>query len=180
MVTYRRTAAVHFIFARISFIFLTNAILIASQFGGTGALAQGVRVETKEQIINQRQTGWERVLTDKDPNLSHWHWEPITNAYRKVQIHRINDPSQRHTALKEPPPAQYQSGQYPISTSNNFRSSADGNGKILRQAPVNAPSMKPTVYTYGTLLKNPSHLNSEQQRQTRVAGKIIRVRNSNI
>jgi hypothetical protein len=180
MVTNRRTATVHCAFARVRVLLLAIAILILCPFGGTSAMAQGVRVETKEQIINQRQIGWERVLTDKDPNLSHWHWEPITNAYRQVQVRRINEPGQRHAVLKEPLAAQHQGGQYPIGTSSSLRVSADGNGKIIRQAPVSAPLAKPTVYTYGTLLRSPSHLDSEQQRQTRVAGKIIRVRNSNI
>ncbi len=145
--------------------------LIVIQLCAAGVFAQGVRVErieTKERVVNKREAGWEKALTEKDPNLSHWHWEPINNSYKTLQVKRIYEKSHKPLAYKAYTPG--------VASS----SSNDLNGKIMRQAPVSSPAPKPTVYTYGTPSGSPSHLDFKQQTHTDVAGKIIRLRDSNI
>ncbi|HEY9759909.1 MAG TPA: hypothetical protein V6C97_32415 [Oculatellaceae cyanobacterium] len=139
------------------------------------AAGQGVRVERTEQIVNQRQVGWEHVLTDRDPNLSHWHWEPITNAYKKVQSRTLYDPGRQNTALNEPR-ARIKN---PAATQANYRNYADANGKLIRTQ-TSSPVATPTVLTYGQIIKSPPATMSNQQAHMKVAGKIVRMKNSNI
>lgn len=141
------------------------------------AAGQGVRIERTEQIVNQRQVGWEHVLTDRDPNLSHWYWEPITNAYKKVQSRTLYDPARQNAPHSQP--CTRRSITNPTTTQANYRSYADASGQLIRPQMSN-PAVRPTVLTYGQILKSPPAAMCNQQAHMKVAGKIVRMKNSNI
>ena len=156
-------------------IFLLPILLVWATCSGSEVYAQGLKIETKEQVFNQRQVGWEHVLVDKDPNLAHWHWIPITNSYRNIQTRNIYSRTQPLTqaAGKTSPvsPAAKQAA--------NMRSAVNTHARIIRQAQTsnNTPA-QPLVYSYAP--SNPSRTRAAQQTKTKVAGQIIRVRGTNI
>jgi hypothetical protein len=72
--------------------FLTiTAFSSVSLFAVSPAFAQGVHVEVSEQTTNGRVFGWEHNLTERDPNLSHWHWEPMDASSHQRSVRRYVD-----------------------------------------------------------------------------------------
>jgi hypothetical protein len=143
------------------------------------AAGQGVRVERSEQMVSQRQVGWEHVLTDRDPNLSHWHWEPITNSYRQVQMRTIYEPARQTAALSEQGSRIKSTAKLPNSAKAvvSNRSTCDLNGRVIKNT-LNSSVAPPTVLTYGHTIK--SKAASTQCTQTKVAGKVLRLQDSDI
>jgi hypothetical protein len=118
--------------------------------------AQGVRYEVTEQSSSSRIVGWERGLTQRDPNLANWHWEPISTSNHRYDIKRIQDPNQPAAAE---PVAHYTKTAYVkpihlalpnvVHTAANTTTRSDLSGKLLRnnaETPVTAQARPVATY----------------------------------
>ncbi len=126
--------------------------------------AQGIRYEVSEQTSVHRVSGWEHTLTDRDPNLRNWHWEPITTSNHNVNVRKFVDPSDPN-AGNAAPVMKYEQSHYvkpihvPMPTvvrngggyngSANSRSQSDVAGKLMRSnnnAPITAQARPVATY----------------------------------
>lgn len=141
--------------------------------------ANGNRVEYHDHMTYGRISGWERDLTYRDPNLSHWHWEPIgVSAHvrtrtvsgeaiptvQKVQ-HYVKSVYVKPIHVAMPNSQQVNGGR---------NSSADINGKLLSPSKNrnNLLAQSPAVATYSTYSSNST--TSSAAARSAVAGKLLR------
>ncbi|HEY9755589.1 MAG TPA: hypothetical protein V6C97_10535 [Oculatellaceae cyanobacterium] len=158
-----------------SFLALASCLVVAAP-----SQAQGVRYEVTEQSSTSRVVGWERGLTQRDPNLANWHWEPITSSNHRFDVKRIQDPNQPAAAE---PVAHYTKTPYVkpihvalpnvVHTAANTNTRSDLNGKLLHNnAETAVTAQARPVATY----KDYSHGEvggSSNSAQTNLSGTII-------
>lgn len=146
------------------------------------ASAQGIHYEVTETESSGRVYGWEHELTDRDPNLSHWHWEPIGAHSHQRNVRRIVDPNATASAK----PLEIVRSHYikPIhvplpGTGSNGGSSttADLNGKLLKKSHGSAViAQSKAISTYSDYAKTGStHESYSSAVKTQVAGNIVRI-----
>lgn len=165
-------------------LFTSFAVLAFSLICISPAFAQGVHVEVTEQTTNGRVFGWEHNLTERDPNLSHWHWEPIGASLHQRTVKRYVD----QTASKAQPteivrthyvkpihvalPSIARNGTIFSSASDT---TTDTSAKLLRrkQGPA-AIAQTMAVATYSDYARGGASLASQVQAvKTQVAGNIV-------
>ena len=148
---------------RLARMIFTSILTVASCLvvGASPSQAQGIRYEVSESTTNQRIVGWEHNLTERDPNLSKWHWEPINTSAHNINVKKIVDPA-NPTAVA---PVNYEKSHYvkpihvafPTVTHNsngyngnsNSRSQSDVAAKLVHRtddAPITAQARPVATY----------------------------------
>ena len=164
-----------FLFLWITLVSVLNADAALAQVGDARLLRQ----EVKEQVVSKRQFGWERPLTQKEPNLSHWHWEPISNSYRQVQTRNLYARNVHSAAVKIVLPDSRKEKANAISTSAKMRSSKNYAYDTLANLmkPIGNQMNAPVVSSYdSTYHSQPSsyRVGLPNHSRTTVAGKLLR------
>ena len=151
------------------------------------ASAQGVHVEVTDSYSSGRVYGWEHNLTERDPNLSHWHWEPIGASSHQRNVRKYVDPTT--TTASEPQEivrthyikpihvALPVTAHNPNPVNSTASSTADLNGKLLRKSHGAAViAQTKAVATYADYSKSGSGRDSFASAvKTQVAGNIVHV-----
>jgi hypothetical protein len=166
-----------------SLLTLTSCLVFASS-----SQAQGVRYEVTEHTSSSRVVGWEHTLTQRDPNLANWHWEPISTSNHQFNVKKIQDPNQpgspepvahyAKTPYVKPihvdlPTVVHKAMPTVVHTEANISSHSDVGGKLLRNnsdTPITAQA-KP-VATYKDYAHGEAGYSSNSA-QTNLTGSIV-------
>ena len=168
--------------------FIALIILVAGMCfvaSAAPAMAQGISFEVTERTTNNRIVGWEHQLTDRDPNLSKWHWEPINTTNHVVDVRKIVDPANPNANPNaDAPISKYAPPHYvkPIHVAlpvvshgenGSARAAADLSGRLLRRNPDTLTAQARPTSAYGDYTSREYSSASNSAARTNVVGNIV-------
>jgi hypothetical protein len=165
--------ACHFI----ALILVVGFCFIAS---AVPAMAQGISYEVTERVTNNRIVGWEHQLTDRDPNLSKWHWEPINTSSHAVDVRKIVDPANPNAPISKYAPPHYVKPNHvamPVVShgeNGSARASSELSGRLVKKnsdTPLTAQA-RPTA-AYGDYMSREYSSVGTNAARTNVIGNIV-------
>jgi hypothetical protein len=144
------------------------------------AMAQGVSFEVSERTTTNRIVGWEHQLTERDPNLSKWHWEPINTSNHVVDVRKSFDPANPNAPISKYAPPHYVKPIHvamPVVShgeNGSARAATELSGRLLRKnadAPLTAQA-RPTA-AYGDYTSREFSSCATSSARTNVVGNIV-------